>query len=67
MTCSMTGTDAAALYAKAQRLDEESEHLRQRAENTDNPDDWDAWKEAAGKAIGYQEAVADALYGVDTA
>jgi len=65
MTYSMTDTDAAALEAKARRLDEDAERLRKTAEQTDNPDDWDAWKEGAGRAAGYQEAVADALYGID--
>lgn len=65
MTYSITNLDAIALEGKSRRLDEEAERLRQFAENTDNPDDWDAWKEADGKAMGYQEAVADALYGIE--
>jgi len=64
MTYSITDTDAAALEAKAWRLDEKAERVRKAAEQTDNPDDWDAWKEAVGRAAGYQEAVADALYGI---
>lgn len=65
MTYSITNLDAIALEGKSWRLDEEAERLRQVAEKTDNPDDWDAWEEAAGKAIGYQEAIADALHGIE--
>lgn len=45
------------LHAEAARLSEDADRLLADAEDTDDPDDWDAWKEADGIAAGFELAL----------
>jgi len=45
------------LHAEAARLSEDADHRLATAEDTDDPDDWDAWKEADGIATGFKLAL----------
>lgn len=45
------------LHAEAARLSEDADHRLATAEKADNPDDWDAWKEADGIATGFKLAL----------
>ncbi|MBA5775636.1 hypothetical protein H2509_00695 [Stappia sp. F7233] len=49
------------LHAEATRLSEEVDRRLATAEDTDDPDDWDAWKEADGIATGYKLALQDVV------
>ena len=49
------------LHAEAARLSEEADRRLGTAEDTDDPDDWDAWKEADGIATGYKLALPDVV------
>lgn len=45
------------LHAEAARLSEDADHRLATAEDSDDPDDWDAWKEADGIATGFKLAL----------
>lgn len=45
------------LHAEAARLSEDADRRLATAEDSDDPDDWDAWKEADGIATGFQLAL----------
>lgn len=45
------------LHAEAARLSAEADRLLANAEDTDDPNDWDAWKEADGVAAGFKLAL----------
>ncbi len=45
------------LHAEAVRLSEEADRRLATAEDTDNPEDWDAWKEADGIMAGFKLAL----------
>jgi len=45
------------LHAEAARLSEDADRRLATAEDTDDPDDWDAWKEADGIAAGFKLAL----------
>lgn len=45
------------LHAEAARLSEEADRRLATAEDSDDPDDWDAWKEADGIAAGFKLAL----------
>lgn len=45
------------LHAEAARLTEDAERRLATAEDSDDPDDWDAWKEADGIAAGFKLAL----------
>lgn len=49
------------LHAEAARLSKEADRRLAAAEDTDDPDDWDAWKEADGIAAGYKLALQDVV------
>ena len=49
------------LHAEAARLSEEADRRLATAEDTDDSDDWDAWKEADGIATGYKLALQDVV------
>tara|TARA_R110000868_G_scaffold238283_1_gene492811 strand:- start:60 stop:548 length:489 start_codon:yes stop_codon:yes gene_type:complete len=57
MTIILTDDQLTKLHAKAARLTEEAERLLAAAEASDDPDDWDAWKEADGIAVGHALAL----------
>ena len=41
------------------KLARQAEKALKQAEQTDNPEDWDAWKEAEGVSAGYRMALDD--------
>lgn len=45
------------LHAEAARLAEDADRRLAAAEDSDDPDDWDAWKEADGIATGFKLAL----------
>jgi hypothetical protein len=45
------------LHAEAARLSEDADRRLATAEDSDDPDDWDAWKEADGIATGFKLAL----------
>lgn len=55
------------LHAEATRLSEEADRRLAVAEDTDDSDDWDAWKEADGIAAGYKLALQDVVREADPA
>lgn len=57
MTILLTDDQLTKLHAETARLTEEAERLLAAAEATDDPDDWDAWKEADGIAEGHALAL----------
>lgn len=57
MTILLTDDQLTKLRAKTAYLTLEAERLLAVAEVTDDPDDWDAWKEADGIAAGHTLAM----------
>ena len=57
MTILLTDDQLTKLHAETARLTEEAERLLEAAEASDDPDDWDAWKEADGIAAGHALAL----------
>ena len=57
MTILLTDDQLTKLHAETARLTEEAERLLAAAEASDDPDDWDAWKEADGIAAGHALAL----------
>lgn len=57
MTIILTDDQLTKLHAETARLTEEAERLLEAAEASDDPDDWDAWKEADGIAAGHALAL----------
>ena len=65
MTIILTDDQLTKLHAETARLTEEAERLLAAAEATDDPDDWDAWKEADGIAAGHALAIQSMTDGSD--
>ena len=57
MTIILTDDQLNKLNAETARLTGEADRLLEAAEVSDDPDDWDAWKEADGIAAGYSLAL----------
>ena len=57
MTILLTDDQLTKLHAESARLTDEAERLLEAAEASDDPDDWDAWKEADGIAAGHALAL----------
>jgi hypothetical protein len=55
----LTDTHLQRLHAEAARLAEDADRHLAAAEGSDDPDDWDAWKEADGVAAGFRLALQD--------
>jgi hypothetical protein len=55
----LTDTHLHRLHAEAARLAEDADRRLAAAEDSDDPDDWDAWKEADGIATGFKLALQD--------
>ncbi len=53
----LTDTHLQHLHAAAARLAEDADRRLATAEASDDPDDWDAWKEADGIATGFKLAL----------
>lgn len=53
----LTDTHLQRLHAEAARLAEDADRRLAAAEDSDDPDDWDAWKEADGIATGFNLAL----------
>jgi hypothetical protein len=53
----LTDTHLHRLHAEAARLAEDADRRLAAAEDSDDPDDWDAWKEADGIATGFKLAL----------
>lgn len=53
----LTDTHLLRLHAEAARLAEDADRRLAAAEDSDDPDDWDAWKEADGIAAGFRLAL----------
>jgi hypothetical protein len=53
----LTDTHLQRLHAEAARLAEDADRRLAAAEDSDDPDDWDAWKEADGIATGFKLAL----------
>lgn len=49
------------MVIKLRSLREQADELLVAAMETDDPNDWDSWKEADGLYYGYQDAMADAF------
>lgn len=65
MTIILTDDQLTKLHAETARLTEEAERLLAAAETSDDPDDWDAWKEADGIAAGHALAIQSMTDGSD--
>ncbi|MBW8635572.1 hypothetical protein K1W69_00110 [Hoeflea sp. WL0058] len=65
MTIILTDDQLTMLHAETARLTEEAERLLTAAETSDDPDDWDAWKEADGIAAGHTLAIQSMTDGSD--
>ena len=61
----LTDDQLTKLHAESARLTKEAERLLAAAEATDDPDDWDAWKEADGIAAGHALAIQSMTDGND--
>ncbi|KZD12450.1 hypothetical protein [Oceanibaculum pacificum] len=57
----LTNIHMQRLHAEAARLAEDAEHRLASAEKSDDPDDWDAWKEADGLAAGFRLALQEVV------
>lgn len=66
MTYYIEDRDAQALESKYRRMKDKADKLLAAAQKSDDPEDWDAWKQADGEASGYGEGIADAMYGVNS-
>lgn len=53
----LNNIDLQRLHAEAARLSEEAERCLTTAEESDDPEDWDAWKEADGVSTGFRLAL----------
>ena len=65
MTIILTDDQLTKLHAETARLTIEAERLLEAAETSDDPDDWDAWKEADGIAAGHTLAIQSMMDGSD--
>jgi hypothetical protein len=65
VTIILTDDQLKKLHAESARLTDEAECLLAAAEASDDPDDWDAWKEADGIAAGHALAIQSMTNGSD--